>query len=446
MAQKRCCACKLTLPLLAYAKDASRKDKHSSRCRACDNARKYVDAVTGHEPRLTADIIAGGETLASYGTPIERACAESLIRAGSITAAAASLQLEPSQLRAHLHELRRKAASRGYAPGQDMTKSVPDGYRVKGVSTLYDGDGAVRAQWVKSSRDEEHKLAALLDAMSHIADTWQGLADPTPAPQTSNADLLCVYPMGDPHIGMHSWAAETGNNFDLKIAEHNLVAAVDHLVSMAPPADHALIADVGDFHHADGKLNQTTAGTPVDVDGRWPKVFGVGLRLMRRCIDRALERHKHVTVFHARGNHNDHTAIMLAVCLAQYYEREPRVTIDTSPGKFLWHRFGANLIGVTHGDTVKLAELGEIMACDRPQDWAETQYRYWLTGHIHHDTVKELRGCIVESFRTLAPGDAWHHGKGYRSGRDMKVLVFDRTRGQILRHTVGIATIESEDK
>jgi hypothetical protein len=82
------------------------------------------------------------------------------------------------------------------------------------------------------------------------------------------------------------------------------------------------------------------------------------------------------------------------------------------------------------------------MACDWPQDWAETLYRYWITGHIHHDTVKELRGCVVESFRTLAPGDAWHHSKGYRSGRDMRVLVFDRERGPILRHTVGIAEIE----
>ena len=144
---------------------------------------------------------------------------------------------------------------------------------------------------------------------------------------------------------------------------------------------------------------------------------------MRRAIDRMLAKFEIVDVICEIGNHDWHTSIMLAICLDQYYENEPRVTVDTSPAKYHWYRFGQNLIGVTHGDTVKLADLGEIMACDRAQDWGDTKHRYWITGHIHHDTVKELRGCTVESFRTLAPADAWHRGQGYRSGRDLKLLV-----------------------
>lgn len=380
---------------------------------------------------------------ARFGTPMQRACVEALLACGSVELAAISVQLTAAAFRAHLSELERRAAARGHAPDADMTKTTPEGFSVKGVSTMYDGDGNVRAQWVKTRRDEDAQLAAILDAMSHISDAWHAKADPVPASEEIGGvryddRLLAVYPMGDPHIGLMSWSPETGEDFDLKIAERNLCDVVDKLVHLAPPAREALVVNVGDFWHSDNKFNTTTAGTRVDVDGRWSKVLAVGIRIMRRIIDSALTKHEKVTVINEIGNHDSHVSIMLATCLAQFYEREPRVHIDTSPAKFHWFRFGKNLIGVTHGDTIKFKDLGEIMACDRPQDWGETVHRYWYCGHIHHDTVKELRGVKVETFRTMAAADAWHRGQGYRSGRDMKMIVLHREYGEILRSTVGV--------
>jgi hypothetical protein len=244
--------------------------------------------------------------------------------------------------------------------------------------------------------------------------------------------------MGDPHLGMYAWAAETGQDFDLQIAEHNLVAAVDHLVGLAPRAKQALIVNLGDFFHADNKQGTTTGGTRLDNDTRWGKVLGVGIRTMRRCIDRALQKHEKVRVVCEIGNHDDHSAVMLAIALEMYYEREPRVEIDTSPAKFHWYEFGANLIGITHGDTARFSELGGVMACDQPEAWGRTKHRYWYCGHVHHDSVKELHGVTVETFRTLAPKDKWHADKGYRSGQDMKLDVIHRLHGRQTRHVVGI--------
>ena len=78
------------------------------------------------------------------------------------------------------------------------------------------------------------------------------------------------------------------------------------------------------------------------------------------------------------------------------------------------------------------------MATDRASDWGETRFRYWLTGHVHHMSGKEYPGCIVETFRTLAPRDAHAHAAGYRSDRDMQMLVHHKKHGRINRHTVGI--------
>lgn len=454
---KTCRGCNRELSLDDFSPRPDTRDGRRSKCHEC--LRAYSKELkAGRKPwtnidhfeadeSLLAAVEAGGEALWTFGTPIQRASAETLVRCGGLVEAALELQLEPRQLRAHLNELQRRAASRGYAPGSDMTTPTPEGYGVKGVSNFFrvdpdTGEKRLVGQWIKTKKDEEDKIQRALDAIATISDRIT-LAEPAPLPQYSDEDLLVAYPLGDPHLGMFSWEPETGNNFDLKIAEQTLYAAVDHLVELAPPARYALIANLGDFFHADNRGNTTTAGTPVDSDGRWPKVLSAGIKLTRRLIDRALLKHEHVHYIAEIGNHDWHGSLMLAMAVSLCFENEPRVTVDTSPAKFHWYRFGKNLIATTHGDTVKLLALGEVMASDRPQDWGETLHRYWLTGHVHHDQVKELRGCTVESFRTLAPADAWHRGQGYRSGRDMKALTFHREHGQIGRKVVGIDELMS---
>lgn len=326
----------------------------------------------------------------------------------------------------------------------EIQDAIPFGHVLKGVSTLVDESGNVRAQWIKTGMDRaDERAAAFLHAMTGLADKWKGLADPVAPRVDHDDDLLCVYPMGDPHLGMFAWGLETGDNFDLEIAERNLCAAVDQLVAGSPAAKEALIINLGDFFHSDNSSNQTTRSHhALDVDTRWAKVLRVGIRTMRRCIDRALEKHGTVRVICEIGNHDDHSSIMLALCLEQYYEREPRVVIDTSPALFHWYRFGANLIGTHHGHTTKLERLPGVMACDRKEDWGQTDHRYFYTGHVHHDSAKEYPGVIVETFRTLAPKDAYAAGAGYRAGQDMKCDVVHKVHGRIQRNTVGVSRLK----
>lgn len=433
---RTCTKCETEKPLTEFGPRRGGKEGRRTHCRGCIAAaqRKRYDAKPIGEPQLTTI-----KALAAYGTEVERAVIEAMIETGSVAAAAAKMQLTPSALRGHLQELERRAARSGWAPGSDMTKPVPTGYHVKGVSTLYGADGEVRGQWVKSAANRESELEQLAAAVATICEPIRGGMDPVPAPKHTAKDLLNVIPIGDPHFGMFAWERETGNNFDLKIAEDNLCGAFEKLMALAPPADQCLVVPLGDFFHADNSSNQTTRSHhALDVDGRWSKVLQVGIRAMRHCIDLALKKHKRVHGIIEIGNHDDHSAQMLALVLASLYEREPRVEIDTSPSKYHWFRFGKVLIGTTHGDTVKHDKLGGIMAHDRAKDWGETTHRYWLVGHVHHDSAKEQPGVLIETFRTLAARDAWHHAAGYRSARDLKLDVYHREHGRINRHIIGV--------
>ena len=83
------------------------------------------------------------------------------------------------------------------------------------------------------------------------------------------------------------------------------------------------------------------------------------------------------------------------------------------------------------------------MAADVPELWGATKHRMWFVGHVHHQDIKEYRGCTVEYFRTLAARDAWHAGQGYRAGRDMRLIVLHREHGEIERHRADLGMLEA---
>ena len=158
---------------------------------------------------------------------------------------------------------------------------------------------------------------------------------------------------------------------------------------------------------------------------------------MRHAIDTALRAHGRVHVIVEPGNHDLASSVFLATCLSIAYEKEQRVTVDTSPAHYHYFRFGKVLLGTHHGHGAKMDVLPIIMAADRPKDWGETRFRYFWTGHIHQSRIQQdYSGCVVESFRVLPPADAWAAQKGYRPHRDMKAVVFHRQHGEVARHTV----------
>lgn len=336
------------------------------------------------------------------------------------------------------------AAMKGFAPGHDMTHTVPSPFVVKGTSTLYGEDGQPKLQWVKTKLSDQLAEQAIRDFVTHLAEGARGLSPAITPPPHSDADLLAVYPMGDPHFGMYAWAAETGDDFDLDIAERLTCGAIDRLIASAPAAETALIAELGDFFHADNESNQTArSGNALDVDTRWARVMQIGLRAMVYCINRALSKHKKVIVRIVKGNHDGHSSFALALALDAFFSNNDRVTIDLSPAAHWYFRFGKVLIGVTHGDTSKMADLPGVMADDRPDDWGQTRFRYWYQGHIHHQDTKEYRGAVVEAFRTLAAKDAYHAGHGYRAGRDMRCIVHHKDYGEIERHRCDVSMLKA---
>jgi len=381
------------------------------------------------------------EALKEWATDKQKEHIDGVNKYGSNRAYAKALNLSKSTVSEAIVSVKKKAALHGYSPEHDMTRMVPDPFIVRGVSTYYNKDGKATGQWVKSRLDNDRLEEVMREFALFLSEDIKGLAPITEAPEHSNEDVICVYPMGDPHFGMHAWWADAGEDFDLKEAERLTHCAIDRLVTTAPPAHTALLLNLGDMFHADNQSNTTNSGNQLDVDGRWPKVQQVGLRSIIYCIQRLLEKHKKVIFRINKGNHDGHSSYALALMIACFFHNELRVHVDLSPSVTWYYKFGKVLIGSTHGDTIKGPDMVSIMAADRPIDWGNTAHRYWYVGHVHHQDTKEYRGGVVEYFRTLAARDAWHAGQGYRAGRDMRLIVLHKDHGEIERHRVDVGML-----
>jgi hypothetical protein len=380
--------------------------------------------------------------LKPYATGRQLEYLEAIEKYQSERAAAKALGVAASTVRNALERIRLKASLRGYSPEHDMTRTVPSAFTVKGISTYYNKEGKPSGQWVKSQVDSDKREQVIRDFVETLAQDIKGLSPVVLPPKHSVNDLLSVYPMGDPHFGMHAWWADAGDDFDLKIAEELTCSAIDRLVTCAPDSQTALLLNLGDMFHADNQKNITNSGHQLDVDGRWAKVQQVGLRAMIHCINRLLEKHEKVIFRINKGNHDGHSSYALALMISCYYHNEPRIEVDLSPNVMWYYQFGNVLLGSTHGDTIKGDDMIAIMATDKPKAWGETEHRYMYVGHVHHKQVKEYRGGIVEYFRTTAARDAWHSGQGYRAGRDMNLIVIHKQHGEIERHVCDVGMLK----
>ncbi len=365
---------------------------------------------------------------------------EAIKEHGGQSAAARALGVAKSSVNEAIATYRKEAARRGHAPGH-FDDGVAPGY-LMGKVTVQRGPSGVERVWERQSPDADAQAERLQAIKAGLLEGLEPL-EPLAPPAHTDDDLLTVYPQGDPHAGLYSWKDETGQAFDLVEFERVTKAAIDRLVASAPPSAHALYIDLGDSLHADNNASRTKSGHHLDTHGRHAEVVRANIRCKRHHIARMLEKHLHVTVRINPGNHDGITAIMLAEMLALLYENELRVTVITSPNPYWFYGFGSNLIGTTHGDGAKGANLPLLMAVDEPTMWlaSERGTRVWFVGHVHHKDIKDHPGVTVEYVRTLAAPDIWSHGAGYRSKRSMEAVTYHRDDGEDERHTCNMAKL-----
>lgn len=309
---------------------------------------------------------------------------------------------------------------------------------VTGRSTLRNRDGEVVAEWTKESLDRQKAAEAQEAAYATLAAQLPRIcAEPYNRKLCDSAHSLCtVYTLTDCHVGALAWHKEGGADWDLEIAEETLLGCFAHMIAAAPDSEMAVVNQLGDFLHFDGLSAITpTSGHLLDGDGRFEKVVQVAIRILRRVIGMALEKHPRVHVILAEGNHDLASSAWLRQMFAALYENEPRVTVEQSPLPYYALEWGNTMLCFHHGHLKKNDQLPLMFATQFSQMWGRTSKRYCHTGHRHHLEEKEHSGMIVFQHPTLAARDAYAARGGWHALRSATAVTYHLTYGEVSRST-----------
>jgi len=337
-----------------------------------------------------------------------------------------------------MRRVKERAAKAGYSPEHDWNHPVPDGHKIKGVSTFYDDDGRPVRQWVKSQTDEKRQFEILLERLEEAHQDVPRFK-PTKKPATVENSLLSLLTITDFHLGMYAYEAETGDDWDIKIARDVFLNSIHDMVAASPKAGIGMLCQLGDFLHWDGILNVTPqSGHILDADTRYAKLVDLTMSVMAEAVNIMLSHFGKVVIVNAEGNHDISGSIWLRKHLAHLFSKERRVEVIDNDYPYYAYLHGQTMLGFHHGHKMKLPQLHKLFASEPRfrEMWGKANYTYIHTGHYHHERVVEDGGAIAEQHPTLAARDAHAASGGWVSRRGAKVITYDKIDGEVSRITV----------
>lgn len=352
--------------------------------------------------------------------------------------AADQMNISRSTVRDHIRAVKDRATRRGYSPENDWLHPVPDGHKIKGVSTFYDEDGNPVRQWVKSQTDERRQFEILVERVE-AAQEGLGKFKPVPAPKSADSELLTLLTITDFHLGMYAYEAETGDDWDVHIARDVFLNSVNDMIKASPKSGIGVLCQLGDFLHWDGILSVTPqSGHILDADTRYGKLVELAMSVMAEAVMMMLRRFDKVIVVSAEGNHDISGSIWLRKHIKHLFTNEPRLQVIDNDFPYYAHLHGRTMLGFHHGHKVKMAQLHKLFASEPRfrEMWGQADYTYIHTGHYHHERLIEDGGAIAEQHPTLSGRDAYAARGGWVSVRGAKVITYHKTDGEVARITV----------
>ena len=352
-------------------------------------------------------------------TPKQQEGLDAVAEHGSVRAAAAAMGVSRSTLRDRLSGIDpailagMKAVKTDMVPTLEWVK-VPAKDGEPGYSVL-----------LKPQAEPVDIIARMVEAFSAIPS-----APPVPPPERVQDDLCALWPLYDVHWGMHTWGKETGgDDYDLKLAESDLLGAFERVLHLTPFVGHAVLLIGGDFFHADDNSAQTPKSRhQLDVDGRVFKTIDTAIRALSFVIQRIQSKATHTTIRVLRGNHDEHSHLYLTFALAERF-RGASVTVEKDPRDLFMFRWGRTSIFGHHGDKMKPQDLVMRLA-DQCPFWSETRHRYAYTGHRHRLAAERIGGVHWEQLDAFCPPDAY--GSTWTGRRAFKAEVFSKQSGRVL--------------
>lgn len=167
----------------------------------------------------------------------------------------------------------------------------------------------------------------------------------------------------------------------------------------------------GDIVHVDSINNQTTKGTMLESTDI-AATFDEMEEFYESIIQVLLKYSEKVKVMQLNGNHDNTLGYAFARILQRAYRDHSNVEFDVSLEQRKATMLGNNMICGSHGDKAS-AKYPQLFATEFAQEWASATNRELITGHLHHEVVKDEGGILHRQAPTQKEPDKWHRENGF---------------------------------
>jgi hypothetical protein len=387
-----------------------------------------------------------------------------LAQHGTVTKAAKALGLSRSTFTHRLNTLQR------YRDAPEGQRGAIDAAALDASTASHgwiktDGDGNIIGHstfWKAQAQSLEDVTEALREGLEAIA-PGQYAAIPLERPDPLGA--LLVMDFADVHIGKLCVSTETGYEYSRDVAVTRMLQGTKALLRKASGHGIARVLVVlgNDILHIDTAKRQTTSGTPQDTDGSIHQMYQDAQRAYVAVIE-ACAADYHVDLIYCPSNHDWLMGWALANSIGIWFSQHPNVTVspyNLSEEHRKYYRFGGNLIGLTHGDGAREADLYPLMMTEARSHVSACAHRYWYLHHYHHKirkaqgvrphdrekdhigltvvksgvTTQEGDNVQIEYVRSPSPPDGWHNRNGYVNRQAVECFIHDPHDGQNARFT-----------
>lgn len=291
-----------------------------------------------------------------------------------------------------------------------------DEFQIKTVTSnewsMTNGDGEKYYNFQSKIIAEKVKAEYVaLDKFNEILDKINPLQTINQSSQI-RSDYLLI-PLYDMHFGLNSY-----NDY------FELLGNIQQLVSKG--YKEILIIVGGDYTHSDNMKSQTVKGTQLETVN-FEKMIEDAERFLLDLTHQCSLYSNNIKIVYLPGNHAESIDYLIVRSIEKLM---PNVTVDYKVEEYKHSWLGTHSIFSHHGDKrATSSKLLEVLVSKYAKEWGNSQSRYLITGHRHHET--SLSNAGMTHYQVMSPSKSteYEERSGYISSeKGMQIFEFDEIK------------------
>ena len=253
-----------------------------------------------------------------------------------------------------------------------------------------------------------------------------------PVNKELNPDKMMEFCPVELHMGKLSNDDETGENYDIKIAQRIFEDIVQKTCQLQKEKKcNKLLVVVGsDFFNSESDNCTSNNKIPQQNDTRFRKLYITGSQLYIKALLTFRNLFNEIEVRLCPGNHARATEFYMYYSLLCRFHNDDVITFVEDYKDTQAIRWGKCAIFYNHGDA-DLKRTIKSMPAEFYDIWGKTIYRELHLGHLHKEvTVDDDGGMITRRIGSPCATDAWHYQNRFVGAtKKHQVFIWDKNDG-----------------